>query len=100
MRVLLVYPNIVESPKDISIGLGIVSALLKKNNHSVELLDNTFGLTDEEIVNKIEIFNPELVAVTAASNDLSRAIEICSLIKKQKEVMVICGGYHGINRRC
>ena len=94
MRVLLVYPNIVESPKDISIGLGIVSALLKKNNHSVELLDNTFGLTDEEIVNKIEIFNHELVAVTAASNDLSRAIEICSLIKKQKEVMVVCGGYH------
>ncbi|MBS3162750.1 cobalamin-dependent protein, partial [Candidatus Woesearchaeota archaeon] len=94
MRVLLVYPNIVESPKDISIGLGIISALLKQNNHFVDLLDNTFGLTDEDIVDKVKVFDPELVAVTAASNDLNRAIEICTLIKKQKEVMVVCGGYH------
>ncbi len=94
MRVLLVYPNIVESPKDISIGLGIVATLLKKNNHSVELLDNTFGLSDEEIVEKVKRFDPELVAVTAASNDLERAKEICSLIKKQRDILVVCGGYH------
>jgi radical SAM superfamily enzyme YgiQ (UPF0313 family) len=94
MRVLLVYPNIVESPKDISIGLGIISALLKKNGHSVELLDNTFGLDDEEIVDKVKGFDPELVAVTAASNDLKRAEEICSLIKKLKNIIIVCGGYH------
>ncbi|MFH1972247.1 MAG: radical SAM protein [archaeon] len=94
MKVLLVYPNIVESPKDISIGLGILSSLLKKNNHEVDLIDCTFGIDDEEIEDKVKEFNPDLVGVSAATNDFNNAIRICKLIKKVKDVKIVCGGYH------
>jgi anaerobic magnesium-protoporphyrin IX monomethyl ester cyclase len=94
MNVLLIYPNVVESPKDISLGLGIISAILKKNNHQVELIDTTFKISLGEITKKIKEFNPDLVGVTAATNDLYNAINLCNLIKKIKNIPVICGGYH------
>lgn len=94
MKVLLVYPNIVESPKDISIGLGIISSILKQNNHSVELIDTTFKITDEDIIKKVKRFDPDIVGVTAATNDLSNAVRVCRLIKKIKKIPIICGGYH------
>ena len=56
MKVLLVYPNIVESPKDISLGLAIISSLLKQHKHEVELIDTTFTITDEEIIQKAKQF--------------------------------------------
>ena len=94
MKVLLVYPNIVESPKDMSIGLGIISAMLKEKGHKVELIDTTFKVSDDEIIDKVDQFNPDLVAVTAATNDLQNAIRISQIIKETKEVPIICGGYH------
>jgi len=94
MKILLIYPNVVESPKDLSLGLGIISSMLKKQGHQVDLIDNTFGITKKEIINKTKRFSPDLVAVTAATNDLYKAIEICELIKKVKQVPIVCGGYH------
>lgn len=94
MKVLLIYPNVVESPKDISLGLGIISALLKQKKHEVGLIDTTFKITKTEIIKKIKDFNPDIVGVTAATNDLYNAINICNLIKKIKNVPIVCGGYH------
>lgn len=94
MNVLLIYPNVVESPKDISLGLGIISAILKQNNHKVELIDTTFKISKKEIIRKIKEFNPDIVGVTAATNDLYNAINICNLIKKIKKIPIVCGGYH------
>ena len=94
MKVLLVYPNVVESPKDMSLGLGIISAMLKKQGHNVGLIDTTFKITKKEIIRKVKEFNPDLVAVTAATNDLYNAINICRLIKKFKQIPIVCGGYH------
>lgn len=94
MKILLIYPNVVESPKDISLGLGIISAILKQKGHNVELIDTTFKITKTEIINKIKNFNPDIVGVTAATNDLYNAINICNLIKKIKNMPIVCGGYH------
>lgn len=94
MKVLLVYPNIVESPKDMSLGLGIISSMLKEKSHSVDLIDTTFGMTKKEIIKKVKNFNPDFAAVTAATNDFQNAVNICNLIKKIKNIPIICGGYH------
>ena len=94
MKILLIYPNVVESPKDMSLGLGIISAMLKEQGHKVDLIDTTFKITRKEIVQKIKLFNPDLIAVTAATNDLYNAINICSIIKKIKKIPIVCGGYH------
>lgn len=92
MKVLLIYPNIVESPKDISFGLAIISSLLKKNNHEVKLYDTTFK--KEDIKEIIQNFNPQFIGISAASNDLKNAINICKEIKQIKNIPIICGGYH------
>ena len=94
MKVLLVYPNVVESPKDISLGLGIISSMLKNNGHSVELVDTTFKISDFEIREKIKKFNPDIAGVTAATNDLFNAIRISKIIKSIKNIPIVCGGYH------
>ena len=95
MKVLLIYPNVVESPKDISIGLAIISSLLKQNKHEVRLLDTTFKKPKKkEIIELIKTFDPDVVGVTAATNDLDNAVKICKIIKKVKLIPIVCGGYH------
>lgn len=95
MKILLIYPNIVESPKDISIGLGIISSILKNNNHEVELIDTTFKKpSKEEIISKVKAFEPELIAISAATNNLRYAKSIAKLIKDNFKVEIVFGGYH------
>lgn len=94
MKVLLIYPNVVESPKDMSLGLGIISSMLREAGHKVALIDTTFKITKKEIQNKVNKFNPDIVGVTAATNDLYNAINICNLVKTIKSVPIVCGGYH------
>jgi len=94
MKVLLVYPNVVESPKDISCGLAILSAVLKKNKHVVSLVDTTFGLADKEIISKALDFSPDLIAITTATNDFEYACHIAYLFKRRLKVPIIAGGFH------
>ena len=95
MKILLVYPNIVESPKDFSIGLAMISSVLKQHNHEVKLLDTTFYKpTKEETIKFVKEFNPELVAFTTGSNNLTYAKTIAQTIKKNIETEIIFGGYH------
>ncbi len=94
MKILLVYPNIVESPKDISTGLAILSALCKREGYEVELIDSTFKISDREILKKTENFNPDLVLITTATNDFDHSIHIATLIKKKFEKLILVGGYH------
>lgn len=94
LKILLIYPNQVESPKDISQGLSQISSILKKENHEIQLLDSTFGLKDEEITKKIQSFEPELIAMTVASNDFYYAKHIAEIIKKIKNIPIIAGGFH------
>jgi len=92
MKMLFVYPNIVESPKDISLGIAYLSAVLKKAGHKTALIDCSFGITDEEIINKTRSFKPDLIGVTTASNDFHYAVHIAELLKKNFDLPIICGG--------
>jgi anaerobic magnesium-protoporphyrin IX monomethyl ester cyclase len=94
MKVLLIYPNKIESPKDVSQGLAQICAMLKKEHHEVALLDSTFGLEDEAITKKVGEFRPDLVAMTVASNDYHYAKHIAELIKKIEDIPILAGGFH------
>jgi len=94
MKVLLIYPNIVESPKDISHGLAQISSLLKKDKHQVELIDTTFKLTKLEIINKVKRFDPNVIGITIATNDKEHAIRLLKLIKPYTHAKIIAGGFH------
>jgi radical SAM superfamily enzyme YgiQ (UPF0313 family) len=94
MKILLIYPNIVESPKDISTGLAIISSVLKNKGHEILLIDTTFRLTDEEIIKKSKEFYPNLIGITAATNDFDYACHIAKLLRKEVNAPIIVGGYH------
>jgi len=94
MKILFVYPNIVESPKDISNGIATLSAVLKNKGHETSLIDTTFKLSDEEILTKAKSFNPDLIAITTAANDFEYASGIANLLKKNLKVPLIAGGFH------
>jgi len=94
MKILFIYPNIVESPKDISTGLAILSAVCKEKGHETELIDTTFGISDSEVLNKVNSFNPDLIAVTTATNDFDYAVHLCSLIKTSFNIPILAGGFH------
>ena len=94
MKILLVYPNIVESPKDISHGLATISSVLKSKGHKLELIDTSFGMSDKVFLEKARRFSPDLVAFTTATNDFEYACHLASLIKKEFPVPIIAGGFH------
>ena len=96
MRVLLIYPNIIESPKEISYGLASISAMLKQEGHTIGLIDTTFGgRSDEEILKQARIFEPELVCISVATNDFKYGIHIIDIIKKEfPNAPAIVGGIH------
>lgn len=94
MKVLFVYPNIVESPKDISTGLGILISLAKQKKHQVSLIDTTFGMSDKEILAQAKKFKPDLILFTTATNDFEYACHIASLFKKKLNAKIVAGGFH------
>ncbi|HLD11194.1 MAG TPA: radical SAM protein [Candidatus Nanoarchaeia archaeon] len=94
MKILLIYPNIIESPKDISHGLAQLSSILKKEDHEVQLIDYTFKPTKKEIINKVKNFNPDIIGVTIATNDKENALNILRLIKPYTNAKIMGGGFH------
>ncbi|MBI4441680.1 cobalamin B12-binding domain-containing protein [Candidatus Woesearchaeota archaeon] len=96
MRVLLIYPNIIESPKEISAGLASVGAILKEDGHTVRLIDTTFGgRSDKEIMERVNAFKPEMVCITVATNDFKFGMHLLDIIREQyPHVPTIVGGIH------
>lgn len=94
MKILFIYPNIVESPKDFSTGLGTLAAVCKTQGHETALIDSTFGISNSEIIKKSKRFNPDLITVTTATNDFEYACKIATLLKKHFKVPIIAGGFH------
>jgi radical SAM superfamily enzyme YgiQ (UPF0313 family) len=94
MKILLIYPNIVESPKDISTGLAILAALCKKEGYKTSLIDSTFKISDSKIISQARKFNPDLILITTATNDFDYAVHIATLLKQNLKRPIIVGGYH------
>ncbi len=93
MKILFVYPNIITTPKDISLGIAYLSSALKKAGHKTCIIDTTFGITEHEILQKATSFAPDLIAITSASNDFYYAKKIARFLKRLG-IPIICGGYH------
>jgi radical SAM superfamily enzyme YgiQ (UPF0313 family) len=94
MKVQFIYPNKVMHPKDISIGIAILSAVLKMNGHKVDLIDTTFGIEDSGVLAKVERFNPDLIALSSNSANFPYAVHLATLIKSKFAISTIIGGVH------
>ena len=94
MKVLLIYTNMVKFPKDISLGLGYISAKLKQSGHEVGLIDTTFGTSEKDIVTKLRLFDPALIGISSNSTNFKHALHIGHLIRSVTSTPVILGGIH------
>lgn len=89
MKIAFVLPslNLVTVPP---MGLLLLADLVRKNipGTQIKIIDNTF----EDIFEETIKFKPDMVCITALSEDYSRTIRYSKFIKKCLNVPVIIGG--------
>lgn len=98
MKVLFVYP--VPSPKSTIMnylryqqGIGSLSAVLKQNNHKTSLL-YIHELDNAKINDKIDSFQPALVAISSTTNQIALSKQISAYIYNKYKLPVVIGGPH------
>jgi anaerobic magnesium-protoporphyrin IX monomethyl ester cyclase len=95
MRVLFVYTdiNVKGGAKSYHFGLGMLSAVLKQAGHDTSLA-YLFGSYDTKpLMDRIEEFSPDLIAITTTSFQYKYIRRILEEIK-HKGIFTICGGPH------
>ena len=96
MKVLLVIPPNIGRYVVATIphaGIGYLSAILKKDNHKVELVDMRMHASNDYLFSKIEKFRPDMVGMTTAAIGYKMAYEIIDAIKSRyPKVPIAIGG--------
>ena len=96
MKVLLVIPPNIGRYVVATIphaGIGYLSAILKKDNHKVELVDMRMHASNDYLFGKIEKFRPDMVGMTTAAIGYKMAYEIIDAIKSRyPKVPIAIGG--------
>ncbi|KVN30150.1 hypothetical protein WT11_23835 [Burkholderia stagnalis] len=102
-KVLLINPNIkiVDREKDHysimeHLGLGLLSAALKKDGHVVRILDcYAHNLSNDAAVGAFLAFEPDFVGLTANYLNFDAAVEVAELARQVlDDVYVFVGGEH------
>jgi len=93
MKISLVFPRMRYKSGDPPLGMALIASNLRKNGHSVDLVDSTFHPNIEYIQKKLEDFNPNFVAVYVDSmmfNDSTKVMQLAKGMGKK----VLAGGPH------
>lgn len=102
MRVLLVYPGLVDGfgsyarKQDwFNHGVGIISALLKRDGHEITYLDCRKLNDWDDVGDRIRQINFDIVLISVATVDLEASRRIAGLVKaKDPGLKVMVGGPH------
>ena len=101
MKVTFIYTDyfetqdiITEPQGRVCLGIGYLSAALKRGGHSVELIHLIKPTGREEIIAAVRASEPDLVAFSATTLQFSKVREISSWVKKDLGLPVVCGGVH------
>ena len=100
MRVLFVYPNL-NAEEGFNHGIADLSGALKARGHSTGLININEALyevpTDDEIVEQVRAWRPDLVAFSVMSQQYRYALRLARKIKGAlPAVQVAVGGVHAI----
>ena len=102
MKVTLVYPNILYTTLanthyegHYSHAVGLLSAVVKKENHQVSLIHITGDITEEEFCEQVRKENPDLLAFTFTSNLFPLVKKLVSYLRRHNiNILTIGGGPH------
>lgn len=76
------------------LGLGYLSAVLKKEGHQVKIFDQAIENNDAKLFQLIKSFRPDIVGVNAFSYCSKYVISLSNDIKKHTKTPLILGGPH------
>jgi len=92
-KIGLVYLN--DEPQ-LSMGLGYISAVLKKGGHSVVLWD-TYYKKDEEVSKDMINSNIQMAMFSVHTLSYDRALTIANAVKKKRpDIKILFGGWHSV----
>ncbi|MDP8221768.1 MAG: radical SAM protein [Candidatus Lernaella stagnicola] len=77
------------------VNLGYLSAVLLRDGHEVEIIDQMLHrMADAEVVDRVERFRPEVVGLTITTANISKSLELSTAIKARTGATIVCGGYY------
>jgi anaerobic magnesium-protoporphyrin IX monomethyl ester cyclase len=77
------------------LGLAYLAAVLKRAGHDVNLIDAAVSnLTDQQIVDEVRQFNPDLIGITTLTPRYRIALALAMLLKEELGIPVLIGGSH------
>lgn len=98
MKVLFIYPNIVNSARQQGLyhmGIGYLSSVLKRDGHEVSLLNIYKKIDKEMLIENVITQKPDLIAYSATSHMFPFVKQFCSwLLEEGLKFRCICGGVH------
>lgn len=98
MKILFIYPDFVSTGKDrhgmYNHGIGLLSAVLKKEGHEVALLHIIKPITKNKFTDHLNRQQPDIVAFSATTNLYKYVKDWSKWTKEHSEAIVICGGIH------
>lgn len=80
----------------VPIGLAYLAAVLEKNGHEITVIDcPALGMAQEELKQKLEAFQPDIVGVTSMTPTIQSTLESTRTAKETcPNTMVVIGGPH------
>jgi anaerobic magnesium-protoporphyrin IX monomethyl ester cyclase len=78
------------------LGVSYISSYLKAHGHECRILDANFNSWGyQELIKKVEEYQPEIVGITAMTHEIVQAHQAAAALKeKNKALMVAVGGCH------
>ncbi len=99
MKIMFIYPNL-GGPLGISMGISVLSSVLKANNNEVYVLhlneELGFPLDFSRIEQEIHDFAPSIIGFSVNTNQVNVALRIAEYIKKNisPSITTVFGGIH------
>ena len=102
MRVLFIYPDFLETTKNVrnmpgsySEGLASLSAVLKKGGHDVYLYHMTYMPDKAEFTARVKGYNPDIIGISIRTSALDFASEMAVWLDEElPDIYVLAGMYH------
>ena len=94
MRVLFLEVDTERSWAVASIGPGFIASYLRAHGHEVGFLRAPVDMADDEVVDRVAAFGPELLGLSLTTRQWLRGRELVAAIRARVDVPVIAGGLH------
>ncbi len=83
------------APSRPPLGLAYIAAVLEKNNYQVKIFDGGIYTTEEDLMNILNEYNPDLIGMSVTSLTFKEALKSAKKIKEfNKEIKIVLGGPH------